>query len=176
MRARASRGERDTPDGIVRDQSIRFPQQSENEAGITSRFHLRPVSPYRHAIRFVNKVGKEQTAIVHAHITSIMAQRFRWRGPPVGRRYRRGSIMIAWPRAMRFESDGGQGASERETKGMAGCWVNRWVLTRGRRGVVPTLTRPPAPQVIVATCKVVPYHAQDSPFLLPSLRYQPLYT
>lgn len=71
--------------------------------------------PYRHAIQFVNKVGKEQTAIVHAHITSIMAQRFRWHGPSD----EGGSIMIACPEAMRSGSRAIAivGASERRNKG-----------------------------------------------------------
>lgn len=38
------------------------------------------VLPCRRAIQFVNKVGKRRIAIVHAHITSTMAQRFRCRG------------------------------------------------------------------------------------------------
>lgn len=94
-------------------------------------FHLTPVRPYRHAIQFVNKVGKEQTAIVHAHITSIMAQRFRWHGPPVGRRYRRGSIMIACPGAMRgglraIAIVGARAREREETKGGRGGRY-RWI-------------------------------------------------
>jgi len=103
------------------DQPIRSPRQLKCKRGRRAAFHLTPVRPYRHAIQFVNKVGKEQTAIVHAHITSIMAQRFRWRGPPVGRRYRRGSIMIACPEAMScFESDGDRGRKRERNKGMVG--------------------------------------------------------